>query len=692
MMKKAAKKPGWLRALAVFLLAFLILNGCAHFQVLAQKREAQLTATYTAESTVRRISAQLNEYLAKTDLLAQIVSSGYEMTDGQFTALAGFLKEGNEIIESIELAKGGVVSRVYPIEGNQAALGLDLFSQPDRVYSASRAMTSREYTIAGPFELVQGGTGALLFDPIYMDQGTGVDVFWGFSLLVLNWDRFIDSIQLDKLEDADYYYEIWKTDPATGARITLARAQGEAPGELLEVACEVPNDVWYFAIAPSGGWVAPVQLVLGAVLAVVLALLVTLAYWQRAMRRYKDKVHEAEMARSAAAAQAASQAKTRFLFNMSHDIRTPMNAIIGFTDLLDRHLDDRERAAGYVEKIRTSSSFLLSIINHVLEMARIESGRVTLNANLVSTSDLIRSLDAVFEPAIQEKGLTYACTAHVDHEYVICDRTKIREIFLNIISNSVKYTPAGGRITVDITEVPTDEPEHAAYRITVADTGIGISPEYLPHIFEEFSRERTSTEGQVAGTGLGLPIVKALLDLMGGTIDVESRPGQGTRTTILLTLPVAEGGLIRPGKAAAQPLPPALHGTRLLLAEDNDLNAEIAVTLLEESGFAVERVEDGAQALAAIEHGDGTEYAAVLMDIQMPHMDGYQATRAIRALPGPRGQVPIVAMTANAFAEDRARAMEAGMNAYISKPIQIDAVLSTLEHVLGEAAPPQPVG
>ena len=227
---------------------------------------------------------------------------------------------------------------------------------------------------------------------------------------------------------------------------------------------------------------------------------------------------------------------------MSHDIRTPMNAIIGFSELLEKHIDEKDRAVDYIAKIKSSSSFLLSLINYVLEMARIESGKASLKIELGSYSELIHSLNAVFEPSLKSKKLSYLCYNTVEHDAILCDRTKIREILLNIISNSIKYTPEGGKISVKIEETPEPRKGFASYRITVKDNGIGMSKEYLPHIFEEFTREHSSTESHITGTGLGLPIVKSLVNLMGGTIDVESELGAGTITTVCLTfgLPTEE--------------------------------------------------------------------------------------------------------------------------------------------------------
>ena len=372
---------------------------------------------------------------------------------------------------------------------------------------------------------------------------------------------------------------------------------------------------------------------------------------------------------------------------MSHDIRTPMNAIIGFADLLEKHLDDKKRVIDYISKIKHSSSFLLSLINYVLEMARIESGKATLKTETGDLKNLVNTLNDVFEPSIEEKKLQYTCNLKVENPYVHCDKTKLREILLNVISNSIKYTPEGGSVTVDITEEGHDaEKKVSFYRFTIEDTGIGMSKEYLPHIFEEFSRENTSTESKVIGTGLGLPIVKSLVDLMGGTIEVSSEVTVGTKTIIILPFLVSEEeckNAVQEQQESTKLLA-LLMGKRILLAEDNELNAEIAITILEEEGLKVEWAEDGIKCLEMLKKVPEDYYDMILMDIQMPNMDGYRTTEEIRSLPDKRAQIPIVAMTANVFDEDKKKAYEAGMNGYIAKPIDTKAIFSTLGEILQE--------
>lgn len=384
------------------------------------------------------------------------------------------------------------------------------------------------------------------------------------------------------------------------------------------------------------------------------------------------------------AAKAANRAKSNFLFNMSHDIRTPMNAIIGFTNLLKKNLDNKELSLDYIEKIETANEFLLSLINNVLEMARIESGKVSLEETPLKAGAFFKPLEELFRPQMEEKNIKFVTSIDVEHHYAFVDGTKLREIYLNILSNAVKYTPAGGSVTLKLTEFPSDRPGYAVYRAEVEDTGIGISEEFLPHIFEEFTRERTSTESRIGGTGLGMPIVKRLVELMEGTIEVESRQGEGTRFTVSIPLRIAEPEDIRKYESGPASLSDEnLTGKRILLAEDNDLNAEIAAAILEEQNFLVERAEDGTVCVDMIENSQPGYYDLVLMDIQMPNMDGYMATQLIRRMPDvSKSEIPIVAMTANAFEEDRKKAVAMGMDGHISKPIQIDVIKNTLNSIL----------
>lgn len=401
----------------------------------------------------------------------------------------------------------------------------------------------------------------------------------------------------------------------------------------------------------------------------------------------KDHLEEisalnAELEWAKTQAEAASSAKTSFLFNMSHDIRTPMNAIMGFRDLLEKHIDDKERRLDYLRKIKDASRVLLSIINNVLEMARIEKGTVIMDEVPMNLDNFFASLYDVFTEMMAEKNIEFTRETHATHHCIYGDPTKLREIFINIISNAYKYTNSGGKVHICLRELPSDRAGWVLFECTVTDTGMGMSEDFLPLIFEEFSRENNTTANKIEGTGLGMPIVKRLVDLMNGSINVTSKKGEGSTFTVQLPHRIATEEE-RPVPVEVKTDQSVFEGKRILLAEDNDLNAEIAEEILTSVGFLVERAEDGIVCVDKIVAADSNYYDLVLMDIQMPNMDGYEATMAIRELTdSTKSGIPILAMTANAFEEDKRHAMNAGMNGHVAKPIDVPALFRELTTVL----------
>ena len=385
-------------------------------------------------------------------------------------------------------------------------------------------------------------------------------------------------------------------------------------------------------------------------------------------------------------AEDASLSKTRFLNNMSHDIRTPMNAILGYAQLMEDELKGKglPETSEHLEKLQQSGTLLLSIINNVLDMARIESGRMELDENYCQIEDVWKSLFAVFDEKAMKKNIVLHYAMNVEHEHVLTDVTKVKEIFVNILSNAIKYTPAGGSVIVEVDELPCDESGYMIVRIRISDTGIGMSQDYQTKIFEAFTREQNTTKSKIAGTGLGMSIVKKYVELLGGIINVESELGKGSTFTVTLKHRIAdESYYVKEYIEESGTGSEILEGRNILLAEDNDLNAEIAEAILERAGLKTERVENGIQCVKRIMEMPTGTYDMILMDIQMPQMDGYKATQAIRNLPDKdKACIPIIAMTANAFEEDKREAIAAGMNGHIAKPIQVDKLLSMLAEVI----------
>lgn len=376
-------------------------------------------------------------------------------------------------------------------------------------------------------------------------------------------------------------------------------------------------------------------------------------------------------------AEEGSRAKSSFLFAMSHDLRTPMNAIIGYAELMEAHWGEKEAATNYLQKLKGASQFLLALIGNVLEIARIESGKETLNEAPWNLMKLEETLDILLDREISRKQLTVNRNVNIRHANVYCDALKIREIIMNLLSNAVKYTAEGGKIVLDIEEKPSVQDDFMTLQIRVSDNGIGISKEYIPHIFDAFTRERSSSESGIIGTGLGLHIVKSFVDLMNGDISVESESGKGTCFTVEISCrKVPEEELQQ--QMEEQPENVSLAGRRFLLAEDNGLNAEIAMTILQDAEAEVELAADGKIAVDMLKDAPVGYYDTVLMDIQMPNMNGYQATGVIRKLPDERAKIPIIAITANAFEEDRQAALAAGMDDYVAKPVEISELFRTI--------------
>ena len=376
-------------------------------------------------------------------------------------------------------------------------------------------------------------------------------------------------------------------------------------------------------------------------------------------------------------AEEGSRAKSSFLFAMSHDLRTPMNAIIGYAELMEAHWGEKEVTTNYLQKLKGASQFLLALIGNVLEIARIESGKETLNEAPWNLMKLEETLDILLDGEISRKQLTVNRNVNIRHANVYCDALKIREIIMNLLSNAVKYTSEGGKIVLDIEEKPSAREGFMTLQIRVSDNGIGISKEYVPYIFDAFTRERSSSESGIIGTGLGLRIVKSFVDLMNGDISVKSEPGKGTCFTVEISCrKIPEEELQQ--QMEEQPENVSLAGRRLLLAEDNGLNAEIAMTILQDADAEVELAADGKIAVDKLQDVPAGYYDAILMDIQMPNMNGYEATKAIRKLTDERAKIPIIAMTANAFEEDRQAALAAGMDEYVAKPVEISELFRTI--------------
>ena len=434
------------------------------------------------------------------------------------------------------------------------------------------------------------------------------------------------------------------------------------------------------------------MLTLIAFLVLIIGLMLTLLHKERkaaqeaASLNARLRESQEQLKQALEQAESASVAKTNFLSNMSHDIRTPMNALMGYTMMLKPRLKDEE-LLGYVGKMEQSGNLLLSIINHVLDMARIESGKMEVNEVYTKVGGDAVEVISVFSVEAKRKNIRLLTNMQVEHEHILCDATKIKEIFSNLISNAIKYTPEGGTVEFITRELPCSRPGYVRLQSEVVDNGMGMSKEFLPTIFDAFSRERNTTVGKISGTGLGMAIVKKLVEMMGGTIEVESELGKGSRFIVTFEHPLADEAHYKQEEQKDTSAQGAelIKGKRILLAEDNDLNAEIALFILRNMGLEVERVEDGAKCVSRLEQQPAGTYDLIFMDVQMPKMDGYTATLNIRSLDDKKkAAIPIVAMTANAFAEDIKQTLAAGMNGHIAKPIDVKKLEQVLVKLLGE--------
>ncbi len=418
-----------------------------------------------------------------------------------------------------------------------------------------------------------------------------------------------------------------------------------------------------------------IGIVLAIFLVVILAILLLLTYTILNKSRMETQ-------KALVKAEDANRAKTDFLFNMSHDIRTPMNAITGFLRLLEKQQEDGAKRREYIRKISDASEILLSILNNVLEMSKIESGKAVLDESACEIQQMFESQYSLFAAQMQAKNITFEKNMDIQHHFVWCDQTKLQEVSFNILNNAFQYTPEGGSVSMRLTELPSGKEGYACYKAEIEDNGIGISEEFLPYLFEDFSRERNTTYSKVAGTGLGMSIAKRLMERMGGSIEVESKLGEGTQFTIFMTCRIAAETDFA-GSPAEDGAVMDFSGKRILLAEDNELNAEIAMEILKGMGLGVEWAEDGDICLERMRQAGEGYYDLVLMDIQMPNRNGYQASEAIRNMDSlSKAGIPIVAMTANAFEEDKQNAYAAGMDAHLAKPIDIQKLRKVLADYL----------
>ena len=659
--------------------SFILTQRVANYFVEERIAKEKQLVQHTAQTTALHFESKIEKYLSAADFLKNyLLLHGEEATAAAFPMIAPSIMDNNGVIQCIELAKDGTIDYVYPLKGNKHVLGLNLLTAEKRSFEASIARKTGKYTIAGPFSLVQGGIGALLLDPIYVQNSMGKNEFWGFAVVVIDWEAFVDEVNLQHLEKSGYHYSIWHKDPYTGQKANIAASEQPVSDKAIQVSCPMPNDLWYVDIEVAGGWIAPViqEAYLG--FAMLISILLTIGYWQFATGRYKEQEHKQQLEVALAKANVANESKTRFLFSMSHDIRTPMNAILGFTAIA-KASKDMDQIKDCLSKIGLAGDLLLKLINEVLNISRIESGTLKPILEKIDLQLFAKELEMLFKQSMLEKSLDFKVNCVVKNRFVEADSQHMQAICVNLIANAQKFTPAGGKVAVRIDQLET-QAEQAVYRIQVSDTGIGMSEEFQKVQYQLFERERTSTVTRTEGTGLGLAIVKRLVDMLAGRIECESQVGKGTTYSLYFTLKLLPDAAINDNSLDKRPSVQTLAGKEVLLVEDNELNMEIAQIVLTKAGMVVDTAENGQ---VAVTKASAKRYDVILMDIQMPVMNGYEATRAIRQFENKElAQVPIIAMTANAFQEDKQRALNEGMDGHVAKPLKVEVLLQAMQEAL----------
>jgi signal transduction histidine kinase/BarA-like signal transduction histidine kinase len=678
------RKKMLLAALPVLLVIGLLSVSAA--ATIANNRRS--IARYEAETTAKDISRIIESYVHDLNTWGALLDEfGEAVIEEDFEELAENIYGSSSNIRCVQMAPNGVVTYLHPYEGNEEAYGHDLFADPARAEEATLARETGQVIVSGPLTLKQGGKGLISRKPIYSSVSEEPDQFWGFVMIVLDLDMISEQFGLEKYVHDGFAYRLYRED---GEDVLIAAESTEqAFSDAIEVDVSIPtNIVWKLSVEPTDGWVSRswrIAIVLSALGLFALSMTYIYFYLQKQANALKDKAQQRALADALTAAEEANQAKSAFLSRMSHDIRTPINGIMGMTGIALRNTADPARVEDCLHKIERSSQHLCSLIDDVLDMSRIESGRVDVHHAPFDMIALAESCSLIIKEQLVEKGIEFMTDfENVHHTALIGDAPHFERIVLNILGNSVKFTKPGGTILFRIEELSADA-ETARFRMLFRDTGIGMSKEFLPKLFEAFSQDVDHGRTNYQGTGLGMAITKQFVEMLHGTIAVKSEKDVGTEFTIELPFAINHD-LPEPAVRATPAF--SLNGRRLLLVEDNALNAEIATELLHDVGAEITLAQNGKEAVDLCAQAPDAWFDLILMDILMPEMDGLTATRMIRSMDRTDMQtIPIIAMTANAFLEDRNAAMEAGMNGYVTKPLHVEALLLEIENLLNAEEP-----
>ena len=646
------------------------------------EEDAKAKLELNAKIYTDRLTEEIKNGIDVTNMLEQVLING----DGKINDFPRIAKNMQaDYIQSIQLAPAGVVTEIYPAEGNEAGLGNLIDSKDERGTSSRYARDNNVIISQGPFELHQGGSGIAVRNPVYLEQPNGQRQFWGFTIVILRVpELFANTVAA--LSELGYDYRLSKMNSPLDQSFKEVYSSSTPPPENAPAFIfTVGDSKWRLQLAFDG---APyrardVYLLPGMVLLIFILLAVVSRFIIKHSEYIEEQKHRRAIEEALKAAEAANIAKTKFLNNMSHDIRTPMNAIIGFTDIALRQQPKAE-VRSCLEKIKQSSGYLMSLINDVLDISRIESGKVEIKPVPVSITEVIDTVVAVAHGFMENRNIELVINRNCpSNPYVMADALRIRDVLINILSNAVKFTKDGGKITFTTFTKPGKDERHFFGCYRIADTGVGMSEEFQRKLFDEFTQESTDARTSYKGTGLGMAITKRYVELMGGTITVESKKGVGSTFTVELPLVWTEAVPASPENSEQQPKVVSLKGVSVLLAEDNDLNAEITTMLLEKEGMVVTRAADGEQVVEVFKNAPAEAFAVILMDIMMPKLDGYAAARAIRTLEGRADgrTIPIIALSANVFAEDIEASKAAGMDAHLSKPLEVSKLIAAISRL-----------